>query len=281
MTVDTAQVGARTVDLVVTDLDGSLWDGEARMHPATREALHELDRRALPWIVATGRRRRSTRDALAGYDLAPSAVLLDGAMGRDLATGDWFHRAAFTAEECLVVLETFAGLGLSPALYQDTDHVDFVVAEDTSTHPGHVARAGAWCRVGDLHEAVAGGDVFAFSVVGCDTRRLAEATAVLDATGVARATVTPAFTFGGGTLTVRATTTSKWEGVAAFCARQDLDQRRVLAVGDGENDLELLRGAAVACVVADACDAALAEADHVIPPAADGGWARILDLLGP
>ena len=64
----------------------------------------------------------------------------------------------------------------------------------------------------------------------------------------------------------------------AFCAEQGIDPGRVLAVGDGANDLELLEGAAVACVVDTAAPAGLARADHLIGPPGTGGWAAVLEL---
>ena len=34
-----------TIDLVVTDLDGTLWHGREVLHPTTASAWHELERR--------------------------------------------------------------------------------------------------------------------------------------------------------------------------------------------------------------------------------------------
>jgi hydroxymethylpyrimidine pyrophosphatase-like HAD family hydrolase len=68
--------------------------------------------------------------------------------------------------------------------------------------------------------------------------------------------------------------------VRAFCADRGLDPARVLAVGDGANDVELLESAAVACAVATATPAVLARADHVIGPPASGGWAAVLEVVG-
>ena len=73
---------------------------------------------------------------------------------------------------------------------------------------------------------------------------------------------------------------SKWDGVLAFCAARDLDPDRVLALGDGTNDIELLEGAAIALVPEVAHQVALDRADHVIGAAADGGWVAVLDHLG-
>ena len=81
-------------------------------------------------------------------------------------------------------------------------------------------------------------------------------------------------------MSVRPRGVSKWSGVLSFCNQRGLDPARVLAVGDGENDLELLSSAAVACVPSDGCEAALNLANHRIPPAHSGGWAHIMNFIG-
>ena len=84
---------------------------------------------------------------------------------------------------------------------------------------------------------------------------------------------------GLASLTVAPRGQSKWDGVRAFCRVRGIDEDRVLAVADGPNDLELLDMAAVAAVPAVAHPAALERADHVLPAAADGGWADVLALI--
>ena len=77
------------IELVVTDLDGTLWayGSEGVPHERTLAAWAELDRRGVPVLVATGRRATTAREPLAEYGLAPSAVVLNGALALDLATG--------------------------------------------------------------------------------------------------------------------------------------------------------------------------------------------------
>jgi len=62
-----------------------------------------------------------------------------------------------------------------------------------------------------------------------------------------------------------------------------LDPGGVLAVGDGENDLELLGAAAVSCAIEGSCEAVLAAAKHKVgrPEVGRpevGEWAEILEL---
>ncbi len=83
--------------------------------------------------------------------------------------------------------------------------------------------------------------------------------------------------FGGHGLTVNPIGLSKWVGVLAYCALAGIDPSRVLALGDGDNDRELLTNASVALVPEDAHEHALATAHHVVPSPAVGGWAAVLD----
>lgn len=265
------------IELVVTDLDGTLWDAKERIHDRTLAALRQLRERRMPLLVATGRRARSAAVGLAREGLQPPAVLLDGAFGQDLATGATFHQAAFAPGDAHEVLDAFAVAGLSPCLYVVRDGADVVVGPRPSTHPRHLAYIGDWlAREDDLRRVAAIEPVLAFGVTGLPAERFRPFVRRLG--GRAAATVTRDVVYGGATLMVKPPGVSKWQGVAAYCERHGLDPARVLALGDGDNDLELLTQARVSVVVRDGCEAALALADHVIDPAADGGWGAVLDL---
>ena len=266
------------VQLVVTDLDGTLSDADERIHPASARAVRELEAAGIPVLVATGRRLRMTLAVLEAGGLAGPAVVLDGALGLDLRDGRVFHQVAFPAAAAVRVLEVFGDAGLSPCVYVDRPGVDLVVGDHPSTNPGHLARARPWVAVDDLDRVVAGEPVYTFAVVGRPATLLEPVLREVGAAG--SASIVPDLVYGGFTLQVRPPDISKWSGVLAYCAEQGIDPARVLAVGDGANDLELLDGAAVACAIATATPDVLARADHVIGPPSSGGWAAVLDLVG-
>lgn len=265
------------IDLVVTDLDGTLWDAGERIHARTLEALAELERREVPLLVATGRRPRSAAAVLAREGLAPPSVFLDGAVGHDLGSRTRFHHAPFTAQAAASVLQAFEECGVSPCLYVDREDADVVVGAHPGTRPEHLEAIGQWLAREDLQTVVANEDVLAVGVVGCDGAVLRKVHATLG--DIAEAAVVRDLYFGDATLIARPRGISKWQGVLAWCEHQGLDPGRVLAIGDAENDLELLTAAKISCVVSDGCEAALALADHVFEPAADGGWCAVLDLV--
>jgi hydroxymethylpyrimidine pyrophosphatase-like HAD family hydrolase len=265
------------IELVVTDLDGSLWHRE-EIHPASRAAWTEIEARGVPVLVATGRRLTTTREPLARAGLRPPAVVLNGALALDLASGETFHRHHCDAASARVALDAFRGAGLEPCVYVEDHHIEVYVGSTPSTHPGHLASLGTRAVVADLDEILEREAVLGFGVIGHPPDPL---TAVVDAIGRrAEAHLAPDAHWGGWTLTVAPPGLSKWAGVLAFCARADIDAARVLAVGDGPNDHELLTHAAIAVVPDDASPGALALADHVVPSPTEGGWGEIVGLLG-
>src|SRR6266545_3337050 len=165
------------VELVVTDLDGTLSDAGERVHPRTIRAVLALGDAGIPVLVATGRRPRTAALVLEAAGLRGPAVMLDGSIGRDLRDGRAFHRVAFSPEAAATVLDTFA---------RD-----------------------------DLARAVLADPVLSFTVVGGDPVQLGRVASAIAASGVGSASVTPDLLYGGSTLQVRPLGVSKWSGVLA------------------------------------------------------------------
>lgn len=266
------------VELVVTDLDGTLWEDETRVPEAAQVAVTRVLDAGVPVLVATGRRVGSTRAPLSTIGALPPAVVLNGALGIDLSSGTRFHRGGFDAGDAAAVLAVFHGHEVEPCVYVDHDEHPVRVGPAPSTHPDHLLSFGDDVLSGDLVEVVDTEDILAFSVLGVPEAMARSLGAALRA--VALPHVDRDRKYHGYSLTVAPPSHSKWDGVAAFCEHRGLDARAVMAVGDGPNDVEILANAAVAIVPEDAHPAARAHADHVIGRAADGGWADVVDLLG-
>lgn len=70
---------------------------------------------------------------------------------------------------------------------------------------------------------------------------------------------------------------TKASGLADLLSRLNLPASAVLAMGDGENDVELLRMAGLGVAMANAAPAARAAADRIAPDVRQDGAARLLD----
>ena len=68
--------------------------------------------------------------------------------------------------------------------------------------------------------------------------------------------VFPDKVFGGWTLDSAPKGVNKWSGVEAYCRYRDLDPGAVLAIGDGDNDVELFERAAHSCAMSHATERA-------------------------
>jgi hydroxymethylpyrimidine pyrophosphatase-like HAD family hydrolase len=266
------------VSLVVTDLDGTLWHTDDHVPATVLDAFHELGQRGVPLLVATGRRLGSTVGPLGSHGLSAPMVVLNGALGV-LPGGSRFHRATYPVDEAVDVLDAFESVDLEPVVYIDHPTFEVVLGPNPSTNPAHAAALAPTARMGDPREAVVAGDALGFSLIGVAHPVAVAAEQAIGDLGVThldRSLDHP----GMVSLTVAPRQRSKWDGVVAYCGHADLDPTRVLALGDGPNDVELLDGAAVALVPHGSHPAALRLADHVIGPTRDGGWAEVLDHLG-
>jgi hydroxymethylpyrimidine pyrophosphatase-like HAD family hydrolase len=267
------------IRLVATDLDGTFWDADLVPPPAHLSAAKELVEAGVTVLVATSRRPRVVRRHLAEAGLMLPPVLIDGALGVDFRSDERFHQACFDSEVALGTLSTFRTHGLDPCIYVEHPEFDIVVSRSPSTCADHLSYLGQVAVTGDLEATVATAAVYAFSVLGRSRERLgtvAEALALIDGSSVV---LYPEPDYGQFGLIVSPPGVSKWTGVHAYCHLHDIEPEEVLAVGDGLNDIPMLRQAGVAVGVRGGVPEAIAASQHLIDPPIANGWSRIVDLV--
>jgi hydroxymethylpyrimidine pyrophosphatase-like HAD family hydrolase len=262
--------------MVITDLDGSFWGPELRCHGATLDALAELQRREVDVLVATGRRERSARNGLLANDVMLPAVLLNGALGVDLPADVRFHSRPFQPAEAAAVVESLATIGISPVVYTE----DGLVRgdRDVSTGERHRKSFGADFVVEDPFATVRARPILSFSMIGMSRDQIEPAVAAL-ADVPADSHMYEDHLYQAWSLHIQPEAISKWDGVQAYLDYVGKEPERIIAIGDGTNDLELLANAHVALGVSGGHANALALADHVLAAPDDGGWAAVLDHL--
>ncbi|MEO5843137.1 MAG: HAD family hydrolase [Acidimicrobiales bacterium] len=266
-------MSTQPIEIVVTDLDGTLWASEGQVAVATRDALAELDRRDIPLLAATGRRLRSARMALvrAGLGHVP-CVGLNGALAAD--QGQVFHSVTFSFDAAHAVYDLFVAGGITPVGYlvpeRDGESVDAVAAEGVSTHPDHLAvLAPTLSRLPiDFTQMVA------FSVLGLAYPTLDPIRVAIEQQGTGDCVLSRDRAYGDHNLAATARGVSKWTGILAYCARYGIDTSRVLAIGDDDNDVSMIDNARVGLAMTHASPAATAVANSTV-----GDWTQLLDYL--
>lgn len=264
--------------VVVTDLDGTFWGHDLTCHPTTHDALAELDARGVGVLVATGRRAASARRGLDGNGLRLPSVLLNGALGVDFRSDTTFHEHPYSPEDVVRVLDVFDRHGLAPCVYTTDGMVQSTHAPTTAR--GHVANLGEELhRHDDLLAAVAGHAVLGMSILGRPFEQLANAVEALHDLGHGDIAFYQDALYEGWSLMVQPGGITKWNGIRAWFAHAGWAPERVIAIGDGGNDVEMLRCADLAVAVEGGDPEALAAADVVIDHPTSGGWCSVLDLL--
>ena len=244
----------------------------------SRAALAELGGAGVPVLCATARRLRGAFGLLRENGLALPVVGLNGAVGA-FADGTRFHSTAFADGDGLAALRAFLHHHLPPCVYVDEPGVDVALPPEPATHPGHVASLAGVTRTADPEATLRAQRVFQLAVLGRAHAELAAVAAELGAAGIAHDLAPEPVWLPWG-LTATAPGVSKWAGVEAFGAATGASLEGVVVVGDGTNDVPMLRRAARPVCVADSrAAAAMPEAETIPPPEADG-WADLLPLLG-
>ena len=107
------------IELVVSDIDGTLLLQERTLAPALREEIRRLDRRGIPFTFATGRLPFETDGLLEG--LPPQRVPYVGGNGSILKLGDTLLAdKRFRPNRLKDVAETYAALGVT-VIFNDGD----------------------------------------------------------------------------------------------------------------------------------------------------------------
>lgn len=269
------------IRLLATDLDGTFWGPDFVPPPEHVAAVKELERRGVTVLAATSRRPRPTKQRLSDAGLLLPAVLVDGAIGIDFRSDERFHEAIFGPEAAGAVLAVFRAHGLDPCVYVDDPLIDIAISSTPSTCTAHLERLGSLAGTRDLAESVATMAVYAFSALGLESRVLAPLARKLADEHETTAVLYPEPVYGQWGLVVNPRGVSKWSGIEAYCVRNDIAGEEVAAVGDGLNDVAMLRHAGVRIGVRDGCNEIVEIADALIDPPEERGWQAILDLLDP
>lgn len=262
----------------MTDLDGTLWDAQDAVHEATRRALDELHRRGVAVVVATGRRRRSALRSLERVGLSTlPAVLLDGALGcHSLAEAPIFQ-VPFSDSEAAAVAGVFADFGCEPVF--ETDDLDHDRLCGLTSGPYHHLLTDTTTLACDPSAPLPVPALGALTVT-----QTGVAPALVDAlntttAGHAWRAFYPQEAPGSVVVRVRPAVCSKWTGICQWLEHHNIGLDAVLAVGDNDNDLEMLQHAALSLAVESGSSAAIATAQYLIGAPQQGGWASVLDYL--
>jgi Cof subfamily protein (haloacid dehalogenase superfamily) len=267
----TAVPAGFTAALVASDLDGTLIDRDIAWAPGLPEALAGLRAAGVDTVVCTGRMFQSASKVAARLGIVEGPVICyQGALVADLGTGEWRRHTPMEGAAAAVVVRHIRTMGRQLNAYID----DRLYVEEVTP----------WARRYAEHVEVA---IDCVPDLEDEVRRRPPTKLVLVTSVDDVEAILPGLQerWAGKLYVVRSrpeyieftdVSVSKSGALAWLCERLGLARERVVALGDGMNDVDMLEWAGLGVAVAEAARPVRDAADLVVARADVPAFLRAL-----
>lgn len=269
----------REFKLAAIDCDGTLVDHRDRVRPRVCEAVKATQAAGVEVVLCTGRSQPGALHAADQIGVDVAGILVHGALLTDSLREPPYERRMVPVELAWDAIQRIEASGLAVYIYDDPTRTGNVAVRcGVERLPGFVDGLNEQVEWVDSVESWLAAPVLTV-VAGGST---SEITALRD---VLRAVHGEALTIDVGwyppdqmeMLIITAAGCNKWAAVQRHAAHRGFSTDQVLAIGDGHNDLELLRGVGWGVAMGSASEAVQAAADEVVPDAENDGVAVALE----
>ena len=270
-----------SIKLISIDVDGTLINRQGDLTPATRSALQRAADAGIHVTLNTGRPLSESRALLKALPMMRYVVLCTGAEVRDLQTGETIARHGLTNEENRRLYDLLSPLDGMIQIFNEFDGKLYNRAWDLARAdrfcPPNLAKM---CR--ETHVAVADLDAFMDGYTGTASKihlffpnheEKLKAAALLKGLPFFVSESVP------NDIEVMPLGVDKGTGLSALAEYLNLTPAEVMAVGDGENDLAMLRYAGLSVAMGNACDTVKKTARVVTESNDEDGLAKAVERV--
>ena len=256
------------IRLIAIDLDGTLLNSQHQASPRNIAALKAAIEKGVQVVIATGKTHSSAREIIPLLGLSSPGVFVQGLV---IHNPDGSVRSSIVLEPEIVqsIVDFADQYDLVAVAYSNTR---LLIRDD---HPAlHVLSGHGEPEaeiVGPLTEFDA--PINKFILFG-DNDHLLQARKALTMQLNGRVTMVQAL---AGMLEILPPGTSKGAGLQRVLDELGIPPESVLAIGDGENDAEMLRMAGIGVAMANAMPEAMAAADYVVSSNDEDGVAEAVE----
>ncbi|MBX3356184.1 MAG: HAD hydrolase family protein [Phycisphaeraceae bacterium] len=279
--------------LLVIDLDGTLLGRDGGVSAVNAAALHRARDAGIEIVLATGRNWKESRRAIDAINHDGLLVGAGGSVVNRAGDGATVRRATLDAEvvaDCTRLLLEHGHRALLLKDHHESDHDYCLVGEHQldaasrwwfDTHD--LTRLEVLCPDEAHRRELTHGTLRVGSVA--PSERLAACTRImLDRHGglihaQQWGALTQTETVGSSThlLEVFARGVDKWTAVEWICSERNIDPSRVVAIGDGLNDVGMVKSAGLGIAMGNAIEPVRQVADVVVAPFDRDGVAEAVD----
>ena len=262
-------------DLLVCDLDGTLVGKSEPLDPALVKAFHRARDRGLLISLATGRMPPGAERFRDELGITAPCIFYNGALVRDHEEGRDLFSVTLPRGLLGRAYEVFANAPIHPLFYRDDRlyclEETFPVLEyagDQHLRVEPIPDPEDFLRLGGFVKGLFIGHPATLPVVRGELEPVARPDARLVMTRTDYLEMIPA-------------TASKGVALRHLCEHLGIPPSRVIAVGDQENDLEMIEAAGLGVAMPDAPERVRTAAGRVAPSPRDGGLLSLFRELMP
>ncbi len=258
------------IRLIAIDLDGTLLNGEGQVTVGNETAVKRAISQGVPVIIATGKTRYAAEGAIAQLGLQTPGVFIQGLVICN-ADGSIRYEQQLGGEIIAKVIAFCQTHDLDPVAYchdrllilRDVPY-RYVMHEQYGEPFADILPAEEW--------AAAGVNKILPNKVGADfpTDLKLELRELMGETAVVTQAIPSA-------IEVLPPNSSKGAGVDSLLTDLRVDWQHVLAIGDGENDIEMLQAAGIGVAMGNANDLVKGAADYVVASHHEDGVAEAIN----
>lgn len=271
-------------ELIAIDLDGTLLGPDGKVSERNKAAVRKALDVGIKIVFATGRNWYESAAVLDEVGHHGAAVFVGGAITIDTNKKVTLHRQAMEPRLAIEIIELFESHGLTPLVLQDREQagVDFLygrggrpeaVAKWHDVHRLRVREVENFDEVNHTH-------TMRVSTLG-PPQLVDAAEAALSAKFAERvfAYKVHLANYGVELLEAFDPSVNKWAGIERVAADLGISADRIIAIGDDNNDLHMVKHAGLGVAMGNARDTLKAVADRVIGSHAEDGLAVFLEEM--
>ncbi|MBI3625883.1 MAG: HAD family phosphatase [Candidatus Rokubacteria bacterium] len=260
-------------DLVVLDLDGTILDRSMILDPALVAAVRKAVGRGCAVTLATGRMPAATRRYWEELGIRAPVILYNGALVREPTTGRNLSVTGLPPGLPWTLYEIYANAPVHPLFYRDDalyclepTHAVLTYCREMGVEAERIPEPESFLETGSFIKCLFIGHPADLSTLRAE---------LTPATGSAARLVLSRTDY----LELLPSGVSKGEALKVVARHLGIPPARTIAVGDQENDLEMIQGAGVGIAMPNSPAAVQAGAHRVAPlPEAGGLLALLADL---
>ena len=265
--------------LVVSDIDCTFLSTDKGIPPENCRAVEALQKAGIQFSFGTGRYWKSLRTAVKGMTLGGPQILDNGATIVDADGWKVLEAHVIPEEAVRLTWEIGHGRGFSPILGTASEYygldVDDASVENMRRHMEYAVPAR---DLPDLMSHSRECAKVAF-FTSCDEESRQALCRELNRQFEARRYPVRARFTEADIVVVADAVVTKMTGVERLCRILGCSVRDVVAIGDGDNDVEMLAGCGLGIAVANATPAAKAQATHLVRSNDEAGVAQAVDMI--